>query len=157
MMKRVLIAVIAALTSASMLWATSPSGQTSTVIGPPAIMDPLKVGRQTNAWQIQIEAMRGLRVVTASVLFAPHGYSGWHTHPGPVIITVKEGTMTFYDEDCTANVFIAGQGFIETGAHPHFARNETDSPATTVVTYLTPPSATTTRIDTPQPPTCMLP
>jgi len=156
-MKRLLIAVIAALTSASMLWATPPSGQTSTVIGPPTIMDPLKVGRQTSAWQIEIEAMRGLRVVTSSVLFAPGGYSGWHMHPGPVIITVKEGTMTFYQEDCTANVFTAGQGFIETGAHPHFARNETDSPATTVVTYLTPPSATTTRIDAPQPSTCMLP
>src|SRR5207253_3058909 len=54
-MKRFLIAVIAALMSANMLWATPPSGQTSTVIGPPAIMDPLKVGRQTNAWQIEIE------------------------------------------------------------------------------------------------------
>jgi quercetin dioxygenase-like cupin family protein len=156
-MKRVLIAVIAALTSAGMLCATPPVGQTSTVIGPPTIMDPLKVGRQTSAWQIEIEAMRGLRVVTSLITFAPGGSSGWHTHPGPVIITVKEGTMTFYEEDCTANVFTAGQGFIETGAHPHFGRNETASPAMTVVTYLTPPSATVTRIDAPQPTTCILP
>ena len=98
-----------------------------------------------------------INILNVHQTFAPGGYSGWHTHPGPVVITVKEGTMTFYQEDCTANVFTAGQGFIETGAHPHFARNETDSPATTVVTYLTPPSATVTRIDAPQPPTCMLP
>jgi quercetin dioxygenase-like cupin family protein len=33
----------------------------------------------------------------------PNSYTGWHTHPGPVFITVTQGSLTFYsykDGEC---------------------------------------------------------
>src|SRR5262245_10550681 len=56
----------------------------------------------------------------------PGGSSGWHTHPGPSLITVKSGTATFYDGDdptCTPHVFTAGNGTIDPGdGHVHILR-----------------------------------
>jgi len=37
--------------------------------------------------------------VVQQITFAPGGQSGWHTHPGPVIVLVKSGTFTLYDGD----------------------------------------------------------
>ena len=54
------------------------------------------------------------------------GYSGWHFHPGPVLVLVKTGTLTIYhadDPQCRGTVYPAGTTFIE-GTTPHIVRNE---------------------------------
>jgi len=56
----------------------------------------------------------------------PSGYSGWHYHPGPVLVLVKTGTLTIYHADdpmCQGTVYPAGTTFIE-GTTPHIVRNE---------------------------------
>lgn len=64
-------------------------------------------------------------VVTNTVL--PGGNSGWHTHPGPSIVSVKSGTATVYDGDdssCTPVIYPAGTGFVDAGGgHVHMVRN----------------------------------
>ena len=60
-----------------------------------------------------------------------HSTTGWHSHPGPVFITVTSGTLTYYEYDdptCTPHTVSAGQGFVDDG-HGHVVRNETDQPA----------------------------
>lgn len=39
--------------------------------------------------------------------------SGWHTHPGPVIVQVQEGTFKIYQGGCEPNVVHAGDSYIE--------------------------------------------
>jgi Cupin domain len=59
------------------------------------------------------------------------GSTGWHSHPGPVFITVTQGQLTFYEADdptCTPHVVSAGQGYVDTG-QGHLGRNETNQPA----------------------------
>ena len=155
--KRVVIgAAVAAVICSALAWATAGSGTSSVLVGA-ANYEPFKVKREAaNGWEVEIEAKQGLRIATQTITFAPGGQSGWHTHPGPVFISVKEGTMTFYDDNCNATVLMAGQGFLDEGAHPHLARNESGAPATNVVTYFAPPTATSLRIDAPQPLTCSL-
>ena len=88
-------------------------------------------------WEVEVEAKPALDVAVAMVTFQPGGHSGWHSHPGPVFISVVAGEMTFYEADdpsCAPVVRHAGQGFLDTGAHAHIARNETTAPATNVVT-----------------------
>ena len=95
---------------------------------------------------------RGPGVIT----FQPGGQNGWHSHPGPVFISVVSGTMTFYestDPSCTPIVRSAGQGYLDAGNHAHIARNETAVPAMNVVTYLAPAGAPL-RIDKPSPGNC---
>lgn len=69
-----------------------------------------------------------------------HSSTGWHTHPGPVFITVVQGTLTFYEYDdptCTPKVVTAGHGYVDTG-HGHMAVNETDQPAQDISVILAP-------------------
>lgn len=158
-MRRAVVALMVVSTAAAGLaWATQGSGTSSTLIGRATFADPFKVKRVApdGEWEVEIEATPGLDVAVQTIVFQPGGHSGWHSHPGPVFISVVEGTMTFYeanDPSCTPVVRTAGQGFLDSGDHAHMARNESGLPARTVVTYFAPPSAAL-RIDQPNPGNC---
>jgi quercetin dioxygenase-like cupin family protein len=67
--------------------------------------------------------------------------SGWHSHPGAVLVAVTAGEVTLYDGDdpsCTPRRYGAGQGFAETGGGVMLARNEGTAPAEVYVTYVLP-------------------
>jgi hypothetical protein len=156
--KHVLLGVLlTAAITAGVSWATPSSGSQSTPLGRATFAGPLKVVREaTNGWEVEVEAKPSLDVATQVITFAAGGNSGWHSHPGPVFISVVSGTMTFYesnDPSCTPIVRTAGQGYLDTGEHAHIARNETSAPAMNVVTYLAPAGAAL-RIDQPNPGNC---
>ena len=89
--------------------------------------------------------------------FAAGGTSGWHTHPGPSLITVTTGEITAYEGDdrkCRPKVYGAGEGFVDPGdGHVHLLRNETSAPAETVAVQILPKGALR-RIDAPDPGNC---
>ncbi len=62
------------------------------------------------------------------IVIGPGGHTGWHSHPGPVVVLIKSGTMSFYDggdPGCTERTYSAGQAFVDSGqGHVHIARNE---------------------------------
>jgi quercetin dioxygenase-like cupin family protein len=95
-------------------------------------------------------------VHVVSNVFVPGGHSGWHTHPGPSLITVKTGAITVddgHDQTCTGTVYTAGQGFVDAGdGHVHILRNEGTSSAETAVQIL--PAGAVRRIDVPAPGNC---
>lgn len=66
--------------------------------------------------------------VVQEIVIAPGGHTGWHSHPGPVIVLIKSGTMSFYDGDdptCSVRTYTSGQAFVDRGqGHVHIARNE---------------------------------
>jgi quercetin dioxygenase-like cupin family protein len=47
----------------------------------------------------------------------------WHTHPGPVVVTVRSGSLTYQDAGpnaCRNRTYTAGQGFVDPGfGHVH--------------------------------------
>ena len=51
----------------------------------------------------------------------PRFSSGWHTHPGPVIIQVQEGSLKITQGTCHPNVVTAGETYIETAELPVLA------------------------------------
>jgi hypothetical protein len=87
----------------------------------------------------------------------PGGSSGWHTHPGPSVVSVKSGTATVYDGDdpsCTPVTYPAGTGFIDAGGgHLHMVRNEGTVDLETVAFQIVPAGAAR-RIDAPDPGFC---
>jgi mannose-6-phosphate isomerase-like protein (cupin superfamily) len=112
-------------------------------------------------WKIDLEATQPIDVATQIVTFQPGGFSGWHTHPGPVFFTVKSGTLTVYEGDdpaCTPLIFPQGTGAVEAGTstHIHMVRNETSSVAEALVTYLVPVGTPQSqlRTDLPYPGNC---
>ena len=116
----------------------------------------LRITRKTGDWRFELKAKPAFDIAVQTIAFAPGATSGWHSHPGPVLIQVVSGTMTFYmsdDPNCTPIVRTAGQGYLDMGDHAHIARNETTAPAQNVVTYFAPPGAAL-RIDEPRPGNC---
>jgi quercetin dioxygenase-like cupin family protein len=87
-------------------------------------------------------------------LAANGGSTGWHHHPGVVMVSVDSGTVTEYDDDCHANVIQAGQGFVESHDEVHLVRNEESVPAVLYATFINPTKMPTLRIDDPQPQKC---
>lgn len=87
----------------------------------------------------------------------PGGHSGWHTHPGPSIVSVKTGVATVYDGDdpsCTPKTYPAGTGFIDEGGdHVHMVRNE-GAVELEVIAFQMVPAGAERRIDAPAPAFC---
>jgi quercetin dioxygenase-like cupin family protein len=89
----------------------------------------------------------------------PGGSTGWHSHPGPSLVIVTEGSVTVYDgddPDCTPHTYTAGTGFVDPGGgHVHIIRNQTDMVAKTMAVQLIPAGAgAMRRIDAPAPGNC---
>jgi quercetin dioxygenase-like cupin family protein len=51
--------------------------------------------------------------------------TGWHTHPGPALVAVVRGTVTYQDAEansCRSVTYVAGEGFVDRGfGHVHRA------------------------------------
>ena len=133
--------------------------------------------RSTDGFVVEIKAKDNTDIAVSNVVVAPGGSSGWHSHPGPVLVVVKTGTITFYragkhggqnGEDeigdnengnngtnaptCSRTVYPAGSAFVEVPAPGHvmLAKNEGSTEATVTATYFAPPGAAL-RIDQPAP------
>jgi quercetin dioxygenase-like cupin family protein len=83
------------------------------------------------------------RTVTARVTVQPDAKFGWHTHPGPVVVNVVEGELTYVGaDDCVERDYPAGTAFIDAGGdHVHNAVNRTDGPTVLVATFFGAPQA----------------
>jgi quercetin dioxygenase-like cupin family protein len=136
-------------------WAsTPPSGFTSTVVGL-GTFDEIGVVNAGEA-KVKITTQGNVDVYTLRNTFAPGGYIGWHTHPGPSIVTVQAGTATLYsahDPSCSPQTFPVGTGFIDAGDDVHNVRNEGDVDLVLVVISIVPEGAAR-RIDAPSPGNC---
>jgi hypothetical protein len=86
--------------------------------------------------------------------------SGWHTHPGPSLVIVTQGTVTEYDGDdptCTPHVYSATgtNSFVDIGGGAvHIIRDESGAVAKTTVVQLVPAGATRREDVTPAPGNC---
>ena len=86
-----------------------------------------------------------------------HSTTGWHSHPGPVFITVTQGTLTYYERDdptCTPHVVSAdspNNAFVDDGGG-HVVRNESDQLAQDISVITAPVGGTfRTNLDAPGP------
>jgi quercetin dioxygenase-like cupin family protein len=76
-------------------------------------------------------------MVVVKVTLDPDGVSDWHSHPGPGLIAVAEGTITItYAEDCVPRPYSAGDAFMEPGNVVMRADNFGDTDAIVYVTFL---------------------
>lgn len=79
------------------------------------------------------------------------GYSGWHSHAGPIYVTVKTGSITWYDgADCSYRTYNAGDTFIEPSHKAHNVVN-TGSEIATFVAVAPRPHGAPGRLDAPAP------
>ena len=146
-----LVAVVTALVGAGVAWATGGGG----------ILSSSVVARGTLSPHFKLklrDSSEPADVVVQQLTFAPNGYSGWHTHPGPAIVIVKSGQITFYESDdpsCSGTTYTTGQIYVDGGyGHVHYARNEGTTNTDLVVTFLDVPPGTSPRINAASPGNC---
>jgi len=135
--------------------ATPPSGVTSTLF---AIghFDAIDAKTLSSSWQARIKTKGESDLHVLENRIVPGGSFGWHSHPGPSLVTVKTGALTLYrgdDPDCTPEVVEAGSGFVDQGGDVHLVRNEGSVDTVVYVASLVPRGAAR-RIDEPSPGNC---
>jgi quercetin dioxygenase-like cupin family protein len=83
------------------------------------------------------------RTVTARITVPAGEAFGWHTHPGPVVVNVIEGELTYVAaDDCVERKYPADTAFIDAGGdHVHNAFNATDGTTVVVATFFRAPPA----------------
>jgi hypothetical protein len=82
--------------------------------------------------------------------FAPYGELGWHMHPGPVVVTVTQGTLTKSESNGCSHVYHAGETFEEPPFIGHNLVEKSGAAAETVAVFFI-PSGQPVRIDLPAP------
>jgi quercetin dioxygenase-like cupin family protein len=65
----------------------------------------------TDTTSVRLRIVRSEFVPSAD---QPEFTSGWHTHPGPVVVQVQEGYLKLYQATCNPNVIGPGDTFVET-------------------------------------------
>ncbi len=132
------LVALAAFVAISM--ASPPSGVTPTLLAR-GTYDAFKVRSDPRGpIEFKAKSKAPVDVVVRRHDYAPGGTTGWHTHPGPVFVTVTKGQVTFYeygDRTCTPHVVSAGEGYVDSGSG-HLGRNETGQPAQDVSVIIAP-------------------
>ena len=77
-------------------------------------------------------------VLQSLLVFQPGGDTGWHTHPGPVVVVVKTGALTEYHSNGCVTVHPVGSVFFETKEEVHRAVNQTGGVAEVYATFISP-------------------
>jgi quercetin dioxygenase-like cupin family protein len=80
----------------------------------------------------------------------PDGFSGWHSHAGPVYITVKSGAVNWFGADCSSRTLHAGDTFVEPANTVHFVENAVDE-VTVYIAVAPRPRGAPGRLDEPAP------
>jgi quercetin dioxygenase-like cupin family protein len=77
-------------------------------------------------------------VLTADLIFQPGATTGWHYHPGPVVVVVKSGTLTeVHINGCTTD-HLAGSAFFEPPNEVHNVVNNAKVVTEVYATFLSP-------------------
>jgi hypothetical protein len=141
-------AVILGLAAPGVAFGTPGSGATATT-----------AVRGSTDEKVRTRGNQPYDVVVQEITIAPGGHTGWHTHPGIVVVVVKSGALTVYDADdtsCSPQSYGAGLAYVDPGyGHVHIARNEgAVEPTVVLVTYLDVPIGEPVRIDADDPGNC---
>jgi hypothetical protein len=133
--------------------AEPPTGVTATVLAR-GTYDAFNVRSDPHG---TIDGFRAHSTAPIDIIVRQHDYAigsttGWHSHPGPIFITVTHGTLTYYEVDdptCAPHVVTQGHGFVDTGSG-HIVRNESGQPAQDI-SVITAPVNGTFRTNLPAP------
>jgi quercetin dioxygenase-like cupin family protein len=166
-MKRlaVLLTIAAAALGALAAGAMAMVANDSAPAGPAGVhITPLSKGTlassvRAKAAGIEITTNGRKDILATRITVDPGGSFGWHSHPGPVLVTMAKGTLTVFDatkHGCRRSTVSTGDAFIEDGHHVHLARNEGSAPVELNATFLARPGTTDYLKTEPAPPGCHL-
>ena len=159
----VLTALATALAVVGVALATPPGGVKSAPVHArgdfPDRVDAKFKFRPPDGGGLSVANARGAgEVAVQQIVIEDGGHTGWHSHPGPVVVVVKSGAVTYVtadDESCEGRTYAAGEAFVDAGqGHVHIARNQSGEDVELWATYFDVPPGGAFRIDAEDPGTC---
>ncbi len=119
------------------------------------VFGPFDVKAEKNdKWKLQIKSHGQTDVRVTNVGFAPGASSGWHSHPGPNLLTVKEGGVRVWegsDPLCSSPAGILHEANTSTatwvdngGSEIHVVHNASTTAEATIIAVAFYPHATGT-------------
>jgi len=82
-----------------------------------------------NSDRVKFQTKDATDVRVQRLVFGPNSYSGWHHHPGLVLVTVESGSVTLWQSDCSSTTYGPGLPdgavFVEGGDEPVQATSTT--------------------------------
>ena len=143
------ITVVAA-TGATIALANSGTLITTTILGHRATLSD---SVQVNQDRVKFQTKDPKDVLVQTISFQPGGTSGWHFHPGVVIVVVESGQVTTHDASCQTATYGPHQSFVESGTEPFMVSNESATDKAVVYATLVVPAGSPFRIES-APPAC---
>jgi quercetin dioxygenase-like cupin family protein len=138
---------LAALPAAGLVIGGTLQAQTS----PPPIAVEVLTGRAAFTDDVELQIRNKLdghvtdvsnshepsRTVVAKITVQPGAQFPWHTHPGPVIVNVADGELTYImAHDCVDRPYEAGTAFVDPGrGMVHTAVNRTNGVTVLYATF----------------------
>lgn len=99
---------------------------------------------------IELKTKSETEITTFDLTYPPGSFSGWHSHPGIVLVVVKTGSVVRQTGCDDGEVFTVGDAFTEVG--PHYVSNPGTEEAVLSITRIYPADDDRgTRIDEPAP------
>jgi quercetin dioxygenase-like cupin family protein len=102
-------------------------------------------------WDLLFKTKADTDLGVDQLTIQPGGFSGWHSHAGPVYLTVKSGAVNWHSgADCSFRTYHAGDAFVEQAHAVHYVENAVDE-VTTLVAVAPRPHGAPGRLDAPAP------
>jgi len=157
------LVVIAVLTAAPVR-ATPACGFNAQILAmgtfPDGLLDLMCNESQQYGWDLKTKVKGDSDVYVLQNTWPVGAHTGWHTHPGPSLIIVVQGTLTEYmadDRTCTTEIHTAGTPsavFTDIGCGMiHLVRNEGTVCAVAYAVQII-PAGQPRRVDAAQPASC---
>jgi hypothetical protein len=93
-----------------------------------------------NSDRVKFQTKGPTDVRIQKLVFSAGGFSGWHHHPGVVIVAVESGALTLWESDCSSQTYGPGHPngavFAEGGDSPQ--QVTTDVGATVYAVFIAP-------------------
>lgn len=134
-MRIAMLSMVAAIMGTSAL-ASPGSGITSTVLATGDLNEAVNYNHD----RIKIQTKDPADVRVQKLVFAAGARTGWHHHPGIVIVTVASGLVTAFDQNCQTKTYGPGSpnGSVFVEGHDTPMEVRSAGGATLYATYVAP-------------------
>jgi quercetin dioxygenase-like cupin family protein len=101
-------------------------------------LTPTSGENEDNEWNGEFSTEGSSNFAFADLnVVANGGHTGWHTHPGILLISVASGSIEWFDANCNRTVYNAGDSLTEANK-PHYVRNVGSVDSRLLIAYVIP-------------------
>jgi quercetin dioxygenase-like cupin family protein len=144
------VAVCAVFLSSNAVMATPAVGFTAKTLAKGTLARPVEI----DALGIQFSTERSTDLFVQQVDIAAGGSSGWHEHPGLVMVAVATGAVIVHVGCKAGQQYSAGQTFVEPPLTPMLVENASSTAPAQNFAAVVVPAGSAPRIELPGAPAC---